>query len=255
MLTKNGGFRAKLTAAEGFPAKGKASAPGAEDRVARKQGMQQLLRELSAVAGLADALAGARRLPPASYDDATWDFVAALLDVLPRVVARLRVVFAREGAIDFAEGTLIALFALDPDAPSELLLAIDLRIAHLLVDEFQDTSFAQFSLVEGLTAGWEPGDGRTLLARRRSHAVDLRLSRGGRRDCSSPRNTIGTSGSVALEPLLLCAQFPLATALVAWVNEVFSQVLPVRDDPDRGAVAFKGRRGNARRGPPPAGDA
>ena len=32
---------------------------------------------------------------------------------------------------------------------------------HLLVDEFQDTSVAQFDLLERLTAGWEPGDGRT----------------------------------------------------------------------------------------------
>ena len=50
----------------------------------------------------------------------------------------------------------------DPDAPSDLLLALDLRIQHLLVDEFQDTSYAQFALLASLTLGWEPDDGRTL---------------------------------------------------------------------------------------------
>ena len=32
----------------------------------------------------------------------------------------------------------------------------------MLVDEFQDTSEAQVKLLESLTAGWQPGDGRTL---------------------------------------------------------------------------------------------
>jgi ATP-dependent helicase/nuclease subunit A len=48
------------------------------------------------------------------------------------------------------------------DAPEDLALALGQRIQHFLVDEFQDTSYTQFELIEKLTAGWEPGDGRTL---------------------------------------------------------------------------------------------
>ena len=47
-------------------------------------------------------------------------------------------------------------------APTELALALDYRIRHLLVDEYQDTSPSQARLLELLVAGWQPGDGRSL---------------------------------------------------------------------------------------------
>ncbi len=65
--------------------------------------------------------------------------------------------------VDFVELGLAAHRALGQvDEPSELLLALDRRIQHLLVDEFQDTSQSQADLLKLLTSGWEPGDGRTL---------------------------------------------------------------------------------------------
>src|SRR5439155_416445 len=48
------------------------------------------------------------------------------------------------------------------DDPSDLLLSLDQKISHVLVDEFQDTSLSQFELLTKLTSGWQPGDGRTL---------------------------------------------------------------------------------------------
>ena len=47
---------------------------------------------------------------------------------------------------------------------ADLLLAIDYRLSHLLIDEFQDTSKAQLALIGRLMEGWQPGDGRTLFA-------------------------------------------------------------------------------------------
>ena len=52
----------------------------------------------------------------------------------------------------------------EPDAPTDLALSLDYRIRHLLIDEFQDTSLSQYELLHRLTAGWQPGDGRTLFA-------------------------------------------------------------------------------------------
>src|SRR5207247_10302308 len=132
--------------------------------------------------------------------------------------ARLELVFAEAGAIDFNEATLIALRALaSVDAPSELLLALDLRIEHLLVDEFQDTSLAQRDLIERLTAGWTPGDGRTLFVvgdpmqsiyRFRDADAGLFL------DAQRGRRI----GDVHLEPLTLARNFPPQPALTGRVN-------------------------------------
>ena len=84
--------------------------------------------------------------------------------LLPRAVAQLRLVFQAHNKVDFTEVAQGALRALgEPEMPTDLALALDYRIRHLLIDEFQDTSISQYELVTRLTAGWEPGDGRSML--------------------------------------------------------------------------------------------
>ena len=234
LLTQKGGFRAQVNKRQGFFAETETGA----GRETRKQAMEALLAELAAVPGLAAALHATRRLPPPHYDEAAWRFIAALLDVLPRVAARLELVFAESGAIDFNEATLIALRAMaSSDAPSDLLLALDVRIEHLLVDEYQDTSLAQRDLIEKLTAGWTPGDGRTLFVvgdpmqsiyRFRDADVGLFLD-------AQRRQRIG---GVALEPLTLARNFRSQRALVEWVNRIFAQVSSA-SMPRRSAITFK----------------
>ena len=236
LLTDKGQFVAGLNVAMGFP--GKSHGRDRALHVARKTTMKALLLDLDTVPGLAKALDRVRRLPPAAFDAPSWAFIEALLEVLPRTVAQLKLVFAREGVIDFAEATLVALAALDTDAPSDLLLAMDMRIAHLLVDEFQDTSFAQYKLIEALTAGWEHRDGRTLFI-----VGDPMQSIYGFREAKVGLFVAAQRdrrlGSVALEALTLSRNFRSRPALVAWVNRVFAQVLPEQDDAARGAVSFK----------------
>src|SRR5690349_4325243 len=129
LLTRDGKLRVAVDARQGFPPAGRA----------RKRAMVKLIEELARVPGLVKALNVVCTLPPPRYDDAAWSFIEALLVVLPRAAARLRLVFARHGVIDFHEATLVALGALQTDGggPSDLLLALDARIEHLLVDEFQ----------------------------------------------------------------------------------------------------------------------
>jgi ATP-dependent exoDNAse (exonuclease V) beta subunit len=203
-----------------------------------KRSMQALLGELWSIPGMAEALVAIRTLPPARYDDGAWSFIEALLVVLPRAAARLRLVFSRRGVMDFNEATIVALEALQADGEaSDLLLALDTRIEHLLVDEFQDTSFAQCALIERLTAGWTNGDGRTLflvgdpmqsIYRFRDANVRLFLDARAR----------GALGSVALEPLTLRSNFRSQRGIVEWINRVFPSVLPAEDEAVRGTVAF-----------------
>src|SRR5439155_5619839 len=132
------------------------------------------------------------------------------------------VIFAERAEADFTEFAQGAVRALGtPEAPSDLLLALDYRIRHVLVDEFQDTSISQWELLERLTAGWQQGDGRTLFVvgdpmqsiyRFREAEVGLFLR--------ARREGLGTAGlpNVALEPLTLETNFRSQAGIVDWVN-------------------------------------
>ena len=230
-------FRKAVNASNGFPAKGQE--PGCAARVAAKRVMTDLLDIARDIPGLAESLHAVRTLPPTRYGDAAWDFVGATLALLPRIASHLLTVFAAEGAADFSEATLRALAALgDTDDPGELLLAVDYALAHLLVDEFQDTSWTHLELIAKLTAGWQPGDGRTLFAvgdpmqsiyRFREAEVGIFL------DAQAKARVAG----LPVECLDLARNFRSQEPVVAWVNAVFPIVLPPVSDPARGEVAYK----------------
>ena len=229
-------FRRAVDRNAGFPAKG--AGPGALARGERNEAMRTLLADLEALPDFAQTLDAARHLPPARYAEGTWELIDALAELLPHVAAHLRVAFGESGTIDFVEAQIAAREALgSADAPSELLLRLDFAIDHLLVDEFQDTSFAQLALIERLTAGWEHDDGRTLFAvgdpmqsiyRFREAEVRLFVE-------AQQRRMIG---NVPVEPIVLSRNFRAQDGLVQWVNATFAGVLGGSNDPWRGVVAF-----------------
>ena len=97
--------------------------------------------ELVAIPGLEQALAALLGAPPEKYTDQQWEALEAIVALLKPAVAELRVLFAERGEVDFTEIAHGALLALGtPDAPTDLMLSLDVRVKHLLVDEFQDTS-------------------------------------------------------------------------------------------------------------------
>ena len=86
-------------------------------------------------------------------------------ELLGKARGSLRDVFRRAATVDFTEITRAARKALGtPESPTDLLYALDYRIQHLLVDEFQDTSRAQYELVKALTEQWSAGDSRVFLS-------------------------------------------------------------------------------------------
>ncbi|MDY0269776.1 UvrD-helicase domain-containing protein [Trichloromonas sp.] len=230
LLTSGGDFRRRLDKNGGFPA-------GKGEAAARKERMLELLDRLRAVPGLEDALAELRRLPDIRYPDRQWQVLQALVELLPLAAAELWLVFRQEGQVDFAAVALQALAALGgADDPSELLLRLDARLRHILVDEFQDTSYLQYHLLGHLTSGWQPGDGRTLfvvgdpmqsiyLFREAEVGLFLRArSRG--------------LATVALERIDLCANFRSQQGIVDWVNDAFAGLFPVEEDEALGGVVY-----------------
>ena len=179
-----------------------------------------------------------RSLPPTRFDDRQWQVLAALFEVLPIAVVQLRLAFQRAGAVDFIEVAVAARTALGPsDAPSDLAYALDYRIQHWLVDEFQDTSHSQFALLEALTAEWQRDDGRTVflvgdpmqsIYAFRQAEVGLFLQ---------ARHT--GLGSLPLTPLQLTVNFRSQAGLVEWVNDSFADAFPPVEDVARGAVTFE----------------
>ena len=227
LLTREDQWRRRVDRRLGF---------GPEHRRERDR-LNEILAAVDGDDALRNALARVRRLPDPHYSDEQWQALADLRAVLRRAAAELRVEFAARQAIDFVELALAAQQALGgPDAPSDLLLALDYRIRHILVDEFQDTSHGQLRLLETLTAGWAPGDGRTLFlvgdpmqSIYRFRDADMSLFLKVRRD---------GIGSVRCEPLTLTRNFRSAPAVIDWINSTFARAFPAADDIGRGEVRF-----------------
>ena len=228
-LTEEERWRQRLTRNEGFPA-GKLAQPWKERALS-------LFSALNPSADARAALAAMRRLPPANYSDSQWQVLGAILRLLPYAVAQLKLVFQARRQVDFTEVAQSALYALGTEeAPTDLTFALDYRIRHLLIDEFQDTSISQFELAAQLTAGWMPDDGRTVFAvgdpmqsiyRFREAEVGLFLR----------ARAEGIAG-VALHPVALSSNFRSQSGIVDWVNAAFVRIMPAVENVASGAVPY-----------------
>lgn len=231
LLTKdNKKIRAQVDVKTGFP-------PGAGLPADRKKEFKELLSRLSGLDGFYEAVARVSILPQPKFLDSEWEALEAIISLLPVAEAMLSEAFAAKGMVDFQAVSLAALSALGTDEePTDLMLSLDLRIQHILVDEYQDTSGAQLALIEALTRGWTEGDGRTLFVVGdpmqsiylfREAEVGLFLEAMG-----------GSVGSVKMEPLTLCRNFRSQEAIVDWVNATMGQAFPSNEDIFTGAVTY-----------------
>lgn len=235
LLTEAGSLRKSLDKRIGFPAD-KAFA-------GQKAAMKSLLDDYAALPGLAAALQAVRAAPMPEFGENSWFTVSVFTRLLRLAAGQLWLVFQEAGEVDFIEIASRASLALgDDEAPTDLAQALDYRIQHLLVDEFQDTSPGQVQLLARLTRGWSGGgagaasDGRTLFVvgdpmqsiyRFRKADVGLFLEvreRG--------------IGDIRLEHLRLFRNNRSHPAVVDWVNRVFPGIFPAADDTALGAVRY-----------------
>lgn len=226
LLTGKGDFRRAVNKRLGF-------APGHP----LKNTLLRILRTLEGHEALRVALIEVRDLPAPVYNGEQWRILEALLELLPVAAAELALVFARSGTCDFAQISFAAEAALgQPENPADLALILGERVRHVLVDEFQDTSFSQIRLIRQLTAAWDESEGRTIflvgdpmqsIYRFREAEVGLFLDvRRGGLPAAHPA------------PLTLTANFRSQAGIVEWVNETFPSLFPAEEDPAAGAVPY-----------------
>ena len=225
LTTAQGTLRKQLTKREGFPA----------DQRERKT---ELLEIISALKDRQlEAQAVNLRFIPQSPDAAASDNLVSVCICLTLAALELKAVFDRHQASDFTELLLSAQAALgDTEAPTDLALALDHRISHVLVDEFQDTSVSQFRLFEALLEGWSEADGNTFFA-----VGDPMQSIYRFRDADVGLFYQASSSGIAsvlLESVSLRSNFRSTPMLVEWCNSTFAGVLGKNQDPVLGAIAF-----------------
>ncbi len=228
LLTAEGQPRKQWNKNQGLP-------PGDEAKPHKK-----LLGDFVATLAERDvaALARVAGLPEPKFSDEEWHTVEALSALLAVAAADLWTVFNAAGEVDFIEVARRALLALgDAEQPTDLALALDYRIRHLLVDEFQDTSPTQVELLQRLIGGWSAGDGRTLFAvgdpmqsiyrfRKADVGLFLRVA-----ECGV--------GGLSLERLRLARNNRSAPLVVDWINNNFRSVFPDDDNVFDGAIRYR----------------
>jgi ATP-dependent exoDNAse (exonuclease V) beta subunit len=228
LLTAQGEYRKRLTKNQGFPA-------GKNDS---KQAHADLVESLGRREEFAGLLHSVRLLPPLHYTDEQWRVLLALFNLLPLAVTELKRLFVERGLVDHIEIALSASDALGtPDEPGDVAMLLDYQVRHLLVDEMQDTSAAQYRMIEALTGGWEPGDGRTLYC-----VGDPMQSIYRFRNAEVGQFLISKEvgiGNIPLEALTLRRNFRSGEGLVDWFNSVFPHVMPDKDDHERSAVSYE----------------
>jgi ATP-dependent helicase/nuclease subunit A len=231
MLTKDGNYRKTLNASQGIPA-GKSSAAIKSDFVA----LVTLLEECAPNSAI--TLKNIRQLPTVDDIAENQRYIHALTQLLMQANAHLWTIFQAAGEVDFIGISERAQLALgDGEHVTDLALALDYQISHLLIDEFQDTSPVQLSLIEKLTAGWQADDGRTLFCvgdpmqsiyrfRKAEVSIFLEVSEYG-------------IGDITLKKLALSRNNRSQPAVIDWINHTFKAVFPALDHIDHGAIQYR----------------
>ncbi|WP_047533889.1 UvrD-helicase domain-containing protein [Methylotenera sp. N17] len=207
---------------------------------ADKKSHVEVFEQITEMIGDPDALHALRSLPMLNDADLHQNsvVVSAFSQVLQLAAAHLWQVFQSAGEVDFVAISRLAINALrDEDGATDLALKLDYKISHLLVDEFQDTNATQKELLELLTAGWQPNDGRTLFCvgdpmqsiyRFRKADVSLFLQAA----------THGI-GQISLQPLKLTRNNRSHPQVVDWINQKFKSIFPPADNTLEAAISYR----------------
>ena len=162
----------------------------------------------------------------------------SIANILLQCEKKLRQLFKQRNTVDFIEIIEIANEALGKnDAASDLLLSLDYKISHLLIDEFQDTSRSHFNFLKKIVDGWTPeaqktifcvGDPMQSIYKFREADVSIFIE--------AKKNGFNT---IPLETIQLRDNYRSSSTIVNEINQIFENILPKEDSIQEGAVSYK----------------
>jgi ATP-dependent helicase/nuclease subunit A len=182
---------------------------------------------------LAAALHALRSLPPSRYPDDQWAVTRSLFHILRRALAELKVLFSERNTCDFTELAIDAHAALQStdDSAIDLALTPGGRLRHLLVDEMQDTSAAQYDLIHLLTRSWDGHSQTLFLVGDPKQSIYLFRQARVERFLRTMREQ--HLGEIPLIALRLTANFRSQAALVHHFNQTFNLLFPSIEEVNR----------------------
>lgn len=199
-----------------------------------KDHSQDVLETLTAYPDFIENIRLLCQLPHPEEVSIHWENLEAYYTLLPLLVACLHMEFEAKECMDYIYIAQQAIFALDQ---TDLGLYFDNHLQHLLIDEFQDTSWVQLELIQTLTEPWRHqdttktlflvGDPMQSIYRFRSADVGifLKVQQQG-------------LGDLQLEPLYLRQNFRSNTHLIEHFNQTFKNIFPQKEYIAQGAVTF-----------------
>ena len=189
---------------------------------AAKERLKNLIQNIQCEP-LRETLESVRQLPAAKYPDDQWHHAKALFRLLLHALAELRLLFSRAGQSDFTEFSLAARQALR-DHADDFASSSGAPLRHLLVDEMQDTSSAQYDLLTALTRTWDGASQTLFLVGDPKQSIYLFRQARVERFLRTTRDR--ALGDVPLQALQLTANFRSRPAVVEGVNRDFSPLFP-----------------------------
>ena len=226
-LTSKGQWRKTVNKRQGFD-------PALKEQ---KQAFIATLERLGPEGELREALFELTLLPELHHNEADHQILRNISQVLKLAVAQLKLLFATNNVFDFAEVGLNASEKLDGlTGVADVALFLDYKIEHLLIDEFQDTSYSQFSLIEKLLSNWQDDSGKTLFLvgdpmqsiyrfRESQVGIFLQVKENGIAD-------------IRLKYLQLNTNFRSIKSIIDSSNRYFSAIFPNNDNVISGAIHY-----------------
>jgi len=231
LLKSDGEFRQGLDHYTGLSAK---TCPDKKTLKTLKETSKTVLENLKESSDFHSLLSQLPHLPHPDEVDLDWPLLQSYYQLLPILVACLHIEFEEQEKTDFIFIAQQARLAIEE---TDMRLYLDNELKHILIDEFQDTSWPQLQFIHQLTEDWDHEPHKTLFVvgdpmqsiyrfRNADVGIFLQIQQEGLKH-------------LKLNPLFLKQNFRSDPALIEPLNQHFSQIFPSKENIFLGGVPFR----------------